>query len=138
MKITPYLNFPGTCAEAFKFYAEKLGGEITFLQTHGDSPMKDMVGPEWQDKVMHATLQVGDNEISGSDAPLHMFAKPAGFMVTINPTDPDHAKRIFAAFKEGGEVKMEIQETFWTPLFGMVTDRFGTPWMISLEAGAPA
>ena len=138
MKIFPYLNFPGTCAEAFTFYAETLRGEITFMQTHGDSPMKDMVGADWQDKVMHATFQVGDQQIAGSDAPLHMQANPAGFMVTINPTDPDHAKRIFAAFKEGGEVKMELQETFWTPLFGMVTDRFGTPWMISLEAGALA
>jgi len=136
MKITPYLNFPGTCAEAFKFYAETLGGEITFMQTHGESPMKDMVGPEWQDKVMHATLQTGDNTIMGSDAPLHMQAKPAGFMVAVNPTDADHARRIFAAFAEGGEVKMDLQETFWTPLFGMVTDRFGTPWMISLEADA--
>jgi PhnB protein len=138
MKITPYLNFPGTCAEAFTFYVDTLGGEITFMQTHGDSPMKDMVGPDWQDKVMHATLLVGDHEISGSDAPLHMFAKPAGFMVTINPADPDHTKRIFAAFAEGGEVKMALQETFWTPLFGMVTDRFGTPWMISLEADMPS
>lgn len=134
MRIMPYLNFPGTCAEAFKFYAETLGGEITFIQTHGDSPMKDMVGPDWQDKVMHATLKVGDYELSGSDAPLHMQATPAGFMVTINPTDPDHARSIFKAFAEGGDVKMEIQETFWTPLFGMVTDRFGTPWMINLEA----
>ena len=137
MKITPYLNFPGTCAEAFKFYAETLGGEITFMQTHGDSPMKDMFGPEWKDKIMHATLQVGDHEIAGSDAPLHMFAKPAGFMVTINPKAPEDARRIYAAFTQGGEVKMELQETFWTPLFAMVTDRYGTPWMISLEAELP-
>jgi PhnB protein len=133
MKITPYLNFPGTCAQAFKFYAETLGGEITFMQTHGESPMKDMVEPEWRDKVMHATLQTGDNTLMGSDAPLHMQAKPAGFMVAINPANADDAKRIYAAFADGGDVHMELQETFWTPLFGMVTDRFGTPWMISLD-----
>jgi PhnB protein len=66
-----------------------------------------------------------------------MQAKPAGFMVTINPDTADDAKRIYAAFAEGGEVKMELQETFWTPLFAMVTDRYGTPWMISLEADMP-
>lgn len=136
MKITPYLNFPGTCAEAFRFYAETLGGEITFMQTHGESPMKDMVEADWHDKIMHATLQIGDNTLMGSDAPLHMQAKPAGFMVALNPTNPEDAKRIFAAFAEGGDVKMEIQDTFWTPLFGMVTDRFGTPWMINLETAA--
>jgi PhnB protein len=136
MKITPYLNFPGTCAQAFKFYAETLGGEITFMQTHGESPMKDMVEPEWRDKVMHATLQTGDNTLMGSDAPLHMQAKPAGFMVAINPANADDAKRIYAAFADGGDVHMELQETFWTPLFGMVTDRFGTPWMISLDTAA--
>ncbi len=133
MKIFPYLNFPGTCAEAFKFYAETLGGEITFMQTHGDSPMKDMVGVDWQDKIMHATLMVGDQELAGSDAPLHMQAKPAGFMVTINPATADDAKRIYAAFADGGDVKMELQETFWALQFGMVTDRFGTPWMINVE-----
>jgi PhnB protein len=136
MKITPYLNFPGTCAQAFKFYAETLGGEITFMQTHGESPMKDMVEPEWRDKVMHATLQTGDNTLMGSDAPLHMQAKPAGFMVAINPANADDAKRIYAAFADGGDVHLELQETFWTPLFGMVTDRFGTPWMISLDTAA--
>jgi PhnB protein len=136
MKITPYLNFPGTCAQAFKFYAETLGGEITFMQTHGESPMKDMVEPEWRDKVMHATLQTGDNTLMGSDAPLHMQAKPAGFMVAINPANADDAKRIYAAFADGGDVHMELQETFWTLLFGMVTDRFGTPWMISLDTAA--
>lgn len=133
MKIFPYLNFPGTCAEAFKFYAETLGGEITFMQTHGDSPMKDMVGADWQDKIMHATLMVGDQEIAGSDAPLHMQAKPAGFMVTINPNTADDARRIYVAFADGGDVKMELQETFWALQFGMVTDRFGTPWMINVE-----
>jgi len=57
-------------------------------------------------------------------------------MVTINPKTADDAKRIYAAFADGGDVKMALQETFWTPLFGMVTDRFGTPWMINLEAAA--
>jgi PhnB protein len=85
---------------------------------------------------MHATLQTGDNTLMGSDAPLHMQAKPAGFMVAINPANADDAKRIYAAFADGGDVHMELQETFWTPLFGMVTDRFGTPWMISLDTAA--
>ena len=60
MDISPYLNFKGECAEAFAFYAKTFGGQITFMQTHGDSPMKDSVPPDWQDKIMHATLKVGD------------------------------------------------------------------------------
>ena len=136
MKIHTYLNFPGTCAEAFRFYAETLKGEITFMQTHGESPMKDMVGPEWQDKIMHATLNARGNTIMGSDAPRHMQATPAGFMVALVFDNADDAKRVFAAFADGGDVKMDLQPTFWAPLFGMVTDRYGTPWMFNLEPAA--
>jgi len=69
MKIFPYLNFPGTCAEAFTFYAETLRGEITFMQTHGDSPMKDMVGADWQDKVMHATFRWATSRLPARTRP---------------------------------------------------------------------
>jgi PhnB protein len=134
MKITPYLNFQGRCAEAFAFYAETLGGEVTYLQTFGDSPMKDQVPADWHGAILHATLAIGGGEvIAGSDAPGEMYRTPQGFSVTLGVTGQDEARRVYAALAQGGTVTMELQSTFWTPLFGMVTDRFGIPWMINCE-----
>ena len=113
MLINPYLLFNGQCQAAFLFYAKCLRGNIEAMIRHRDTPIADQAPADWQDKIMHATLIVGDQQIAGSDAPLHMQAKPAGFMVTINPDTADDAKRIYAAFAEGGDVQMELQETFW-------------------------
>jgi len=135
MKITTYLTFKGQCAEAFAFYAETLGGEIIFSQTFGESPMKDMF-PGDEDLIMHATLHIGDQEIMGADAPPSRYTKPAGFGVTIASSDLARIERIFNAFADGGEVDMPLQETFWAPKFGIVTDRFGTPWMLNGETPA--
>src|SRR3954447_20427890 len=104
MDISPYLNFKGECAEAFEFYAKILGGQITFMQTHGDSPMKDSVPPEWQDKIMHATLKVGDKLVMGSDAPPAHYSAPAGFFVSIALPSAEEGARIFNALTEGGAV----------------------------------
>ena len=136
MKINPYLNFNGQCAEAFRTYERVLGGKITFMQTHGESPMADQVGPDWQDAVMHTTLEVGDQVIMGSDAPPPYFEKPQGFSVSIVLGDPAEAERIFAALSEGGETRMPMQKTFWAERFGMCVDRFGIPWIVNCDAGS--
>jgi PhnB protein len=136
MKINPYLNFNGQCAEAFRTYERVLGGKITFMQTHGESPMADQVGPEWQDAVMHTTLEVGDQVIMGSDAPPPYFEKPQGFSVSIVLGDPAEAERIFAGLSEGGQVRMPMQKTFWAERFGMCVDRFGIPWIVNCDAGS--
>ncbi|MFL5383218.1 MAG: VOC family protein [Longimicrobiaceae bacterium] len=133
MQISPYLNFDGRCAEAFRTYERVLGGKITFMQTHGDSPMRDQVGPDWHDAVMHVSLQVGDQVIMGSDAPPPHFEKPQGFSVSIVNHDPAEAERIFAGLSEGGEVRMPMQQTFWAERFGMCVDRFGIPWIVNCE-----
>ena len=130
MKITPYLNFPGTCAEAFKFYAETLGGEITFMQTHGESPMKDMFGPEWKDKIMHACFRIGDSEVMASDGMCNGKPSFGGFALSVAAKDDADAKKKFDALAEGGEVKMPIAKTFFASSFGMVADRFGLTWMV--------
>lgn len=135
MKITTYLNFDGQCAEAFDFYADLFGGQITFSQTFGETPMKDMF-PGHEDKILHATLHIGDQEIMGSDVPPGRYTKPAGFGVTIASSDLVRIERIFKALAEGGSIDMDLQQTFWAPLFGMVTDRFGTPWMLNGETPA--
>jgi len=136
MQVNPYLHFSGQCAEAFRFYEQVLGGKITFMQTHGESPMRDQTPPDWHDAVMHASLQVGDEVLMGSDAPAEYFEKPQGFSVSLGITDPAEAERIYAALSEGGQVRMELQKTFWAERFAMLVDRYGTPWMINCQAGS--
>jgi PhnB protein len=132
MNIAPYLNFSGNCAEAFALYEKALGGKITYRSTFGESPMKDNVSPDWQQKIMHITLMVGDRVLMGSDAPPEHAAKPQGFGVSIEVDTAAEAERIFNALSEGGTVTMPFQKTFWSPGFGMAKDRFGIPWMVGV------
>ncbi|MBV9881187.1 MAG: VOC family protein [Gemmatirosa sp.] len=136
MRFNAYLNFAGQCAAAFRFYEQLFGGKIEMMQTHGESPMADQVPPEWQDAVMHVRLAVGDQVLMGSDAPPGHFRTPQGFAVSIQLADVAQAERIFAGLAEGGVQTMPLQQTFWAARFGMVTDRFGTPWMVNCEQGA--
>jgi PhnB protein len=133
MQLNAYLNFPGTCKEAFTLYQQILGGTITSMMTHGDSPMAAQVGADWGSKIMHARLEVGDAVIMGSDAPPDRFDAPKGFAVSLSTEDVAKADRIFAALAEGGVTQMPIQETFWALRFGMLVDRFGIPWMVNVH-----
>jgi len=136
MKLNPYLSFNGQCEAAFRFYEKCLGGKIAFMMTFGDSPMADQVPPEWAKKIMHTTLTVGDQVLHGSDAFPGSYQKPQGISVTIGIASVADAERIFQALAENGEIGMPIQETFWALRFGVVTDQFGTPWMINCEKPA--
>ena len=133
MQLNSYLLFDGRCQEAFQFYEKLLGGKITALFPHRGTPAEGQVPPEWLDKVMHATLTIGDSILMGSDAPPDRFKQPHGFSVNIAVKDPSEAERIFHALAENGSVGMPIQETFWALRFGMTKDRFGIPWMINCE-----
>jgi PhnB protein len=130
MKLQPYLYFGGDCRAAFGLYQQVLGGEVATMMTYGEGP-PGLVGPEWRDMILHATLKIGEEELLGSDAPPGRYQPPAGFDVTIALDDLDEARRIFGALSEGGTVTMALQETFWTRGFGMLTDRFGIHWMIN-------
>jgi PhnB protein len=133
MKFTPYLNFNGDCAAAFKFYEKTFKAKIEMMMTHGDSPMAAQTPADWKDKIMHARLVVGDQTLMGSDAPPDHYHKPIGLCVAVGIAEPAEADRVFAALADGGEVQMPIQETFWAKRFGMVTDRFGIPWFVNCE-----
>jgi PhnB protein len=133
MEITPYLNFNGNCADAFRFYEKCLGGKIEMMQTHGDTPMKDQVPAEWRDKVIHVRLLVGNQALMGSDAPPEHFQPAQGTYVSISVASFDAAKRIFGELSAGGKVTMPFDKTFWSPGFGMTVDRFGIPWMVNCE-----
>lgn len=132
MRFIPYLSFDGRCREAFEFYASTLGGEIKDMISHGETPAGEHVPPEWRDKIINAYLVAESAELMGADTPPQMgHAAPAGFSVSIHIDDDDRAQRIFDAFADGGNVIMPLEATFWARKFGMVHDRFGTPWMIN-------
>jgi len=132
MKIAAYLNFDGNCAEAFRYYAEALGGKIGFMQTFGESPMADQVPADKRNQVMHVTLNAGDQILLGSDAAGQPYHKPHGFAVCLQ-LGAAEAERIWEALSQGAEVEMPLQQTFWAGRFGMLRDRFGIPWIINGE-----
>ena len=126
--------FHGECRAAFEFYAKVLGGKIEAMMTHEGTPAAEHVPPEWRGKIMHARLAIGDKVLMGSDSPDRSDTGMSGFSVTLGIDKPAEAERIFHALAENGTVRMPIQKTFWAERFGMLTDRFGTPWMINCEA----
>jgi PhnB protein len=136
MQMHPYLIFDGQCEEAFKFYEQCLNGRIEMIQTHGESPIADQVPPESHDRILHVRLVAGDAVLMGSDSPPELYEKPQGTHVSLNVDSPAEADRIFNTLAENGKVTMPIAETFWAARFGMLVDRFGTPWMINCEQGA--
>ncbi len=133
MRINPYLNFNGNCAEAFQFYAKALGGKDLRIMTFRDSPMAAEMPAKEKDMVMHARFTLGNYTIMGSDSPGSRYNKPQGYAVNVDVDTPEEADRIFAALSQGGNIGMPIAETFWAKRFGMVTDRFGTHWMVNCE-----
>jgi PhnB protein len=134
MNVIPYLSFEGTCREAFTFYADLLGGEATFL-TFDQVPSEEQMPPEMKDGIMNASLHAGDVVLMASDAYGDRYERPRGIYISLQVESVDDAERYFNAFADGGRVVMPFEETFWVERFGMVIDRFGTPWM--LNAGQP-
>lgn len=137
MNVIPYLNFDGTCREAFTFYAELFGGQPHFM-TFGGTPAAEHVSPEAHDLLMHAYLETGDLVLMGSDSPDGRYERPQGTYVSLQVERVEDGERLFAALADGGQVTMPLEETFWVERFGMVTDRFGTPWMINAGASREA
>jgi PhnB protein len=133
MQCNPYLLFNGNCEEAFKVYEKVLGGKIIAMAKVSDTPAAEQHSPDFRDKIMHARMTFGNNTLMASDAPTQHFEAAKGMQVSLNVDTPAEAERIFKALSEGGNVKMPIQETFWAQRFGMLTDRFGTPWMVNCD-----
>jgi PhnB protein len=133
MKLNPLLSFRGQCEAAFKFYERCFGGNIVTMLTYADSPQAEPVPQEWREKILHATLTVGDNVLMGGDVLPEQYEQPKGFQVLIGINDPLDAERIFQALAEQGTVRMPLQETFWAVRFGVLVDQFGIPWTINCE-----
>jgi PhnB protein len=132
MKIEPYVFFNGRCDEAIEFYREALGAEVQMLVRFKDNPEPPPSGiaPGTEDKVMHATLKIGEATILASDG--HCQGKPTfeGFGLSITATSEDDAHKYFNALANGGNVQMPLSKTFFSSCFGMLSDRFGILWMV--------
>ena len=134
--VQPYLTFGGRCEEALAFYRSAIGAQVDMVMKFKDSPQPlppGVLAPGFENKVMHCSFRVGGSTVMASDG-CHAGSKFDGFSLSLTvPTEAD-ADRVFAALAEGGKVTMPLAKTFWSPRFGMVTDRFGLGWMIVVPA----
>lgn len=137
MKLNPHLNFDGNCAEAYRFYEQHLGARTLFSITYGASPMAGEFPAEYADKIMHATIEIGDVSVLGADSPPGYYQKPDGFCISLSFDDVAEAERVFNALAENGKVNMPLQQTFWARKFGMLIDQFGIPWMVNCNEATP-
>jgi PhnB protein len=131
--IQPYLFFGGRCEEAIAFYRTALGAEVDMLMLYKDSPepCPTVLPPGFENKVMNVTFRIGGTTLMASDG-CEAGQKYDGFSLSLIVPTAAEADRAFAALADGGKVKMPLAKTFWSPRFGMVTDRFGIGWMISV------
>ncbi len=137
MQASTYLHFNGNCKEAMAFYADVLGGEITMLMQFKDAPEEvcKSIPKEAMELTMHCTLEARGFSVLGSDFlnEKEAFTKGNNFAVSINAEDEAEAVAVFNGFAQGGTILMPFEEVFWGGKFGMLQDKFGVQWMISLE-----
>jgi len=135
--IQPYLFFNGNCEEALEFYKKAIGAEVEMVMRFKDSPdphPPGMVPPGWESKVMHTSFRVGQTTIMASDGCPGEGGGFKGFSLSLTVPSESEADRVFAALAQGGEVKLPLTKTFWSPRFGMLQDRFGIGWMITVPS----
>jgi PhnB protein len=135
--VEPYLFFNGRCDEALNFYTAALGAKVEFLMRFKDSPEPSKPGmtpPGSENKVMHASFRIGGNRLMASDGRCSGKLDFQGFSLSITVSDESEADKLFAALADGGQVQMPLTKTFYSPRFGMVSDRFGVLWMVLVAA----
>ncbi len=133
MQIQPYLFFEGRCEEAAEFYRHALGAEVMALMRFKDSPephQPGMCAAGSEDKVMPMSFRIGDTTVMASDGRCEGRPSFEGFSLSLTMPGEAEAERLFGALANGGQVQMPLGETFFSPLFGMVADRFGVSWMV--------
>ena len=135
MKVQAYIRFAGRCEEALAFYKKSIGAEVSGLMRWRDSPDASMKGPPgYEEKVMNVSFRVGETLLMADDGMGENKAEYKGMTLAIEVADDVEAKRIFTALSEGGKVMMPLMKTFWSTSFGMLTDKFGVPWMVNVQA----
>jgi len=138
MKTNVHLGFQGNCDQAFSFYEKVFGTKRQMTMKYSDAPAGTPVPPDTKDLIMHTSLPVGSITLMGADAPPGRGTPMGGFQISIEDQDQATVKRLFEALSEGGNVYMKLEKTFWSPLFGMCTDKFGVGWMVSVPGQPPA
>jgi PhnB protein len=133
MQVQSYLFFDGRCDEAIEFYKKTLGAEVSMLMRWKDSPDKSMCTPGNENKVMHASLKIGETRVMASDGRNTGHPEFKGFALSLNAKDDADADRLFTALSAGGNVMMPLGKTFFSPRSGMTTDKFGVNWMVIVE-----
>ena len=137
MQVQPYLFFNGRCEEAVEFYRGALGAEVLMSMRFSDSPdphPPGMVPPGTEHKIMHMSLRIGESVVMASDGASPGAPDFHGFALSLAPATPAEADRLFGQLAQGGTVQMALAKTFFSPCFGMVTDRFGVMWMVVTAA----
>ena len=130
MKLQPYLNYGGNCRQAFEFYQQHLGGKITVMMSHADSPALNQVPAEWQHSIVHARMTIGDTELLANDVPPERFQPMRSAYLSLTIDSAPETERIYTLLSEGGQVFMPLEENFFAHGFAMLRDRFGTSWML--------
>jgi PhnB protein len=133
-KLDSYLFFDGNCADAMRFYERVTGGKLIMMMKYSETPPgppEQRCPPGSEDRIMHAALDIGGRTLMASDTPQGMFKPMQGFAQSLTFDSPEEAKRSFDLLADGGAVTMPFAPTFFSKGFGMVTDRFGTPWMVN-------
>lgn len=135
MKVQAYISFGGRCEEALAFYKKAVGAEVKGLLRWKDSPDAAMQPPPgYEEKVMNASFRIGDTELMADDGMGAKDVEFKGMTLAIEVADDAEAKRVFTALGIDGSVQMPLAKTFWTSSFGMLTDKFGVPWMVNVAA----
>lgn len=135
MKLEPYLFFNGRCEAAVDFYKQALSAEVTMLMRFNESPEPHppgMLPPGCENKIMHVSFRIGDTTVMASDGRCTGQTDFQGFALSLTVGNEAEAERKFAALAAGGQVQMPLSKTFWSPRFGMVADRFGVTWMVTV------
>lgn len=135
MQIQPYLFYEGRCEEALDFYRGALGAEVLMLMRYKESPepaQPGCIAPGAEDKVMHACFRIGETTLMASDGMCSGTANFRGFSLSLAAASAAEVDRLFDALAQDGTVQMAPTKTFWSPRFGMVTDRYGMAWMVSV------
>ncbi|MGB6351218.1 MAG: VOC family protein [Pseudolabrys sp.] len=133
MQVQSYLFFDGRCEEAIDFYKKTLGAEVGMLMRWKDCPDKSMCTPSNENKVMHASLKIGETRVMASDGRNTGNPEFKGFALSVNAKDEADADRLFNSLSAGGNIVMPLGKTFFSPRFGMATDKFGVNWMVIVE-----
>ena len=132
MSVQPYLFFNGRCEEALEFYGNAVGAKVEMISRFKDAP-PGMAQPGMENKVMHASFRIGETVLMASDGMSNGEPQFEGFSLSIDVPDEQKAESVFKALADGGKIRMPLEKTFWAPKFGMLEDRFGVGWMVSVQ-----